>query len=676
MKLKAFRIKNYKKIRDTKWTDCEDLTVFVGKNESGKTALFKALSKLKPTDGAKYDPIKEFPHSRYTDEFKKQDWPVASGKFSLMDDEVQQLSNICKCLNKTDGVIVTRYYSDKVEVDFEPPPKIPTVTNEEWIQFLSNRKKGIEDSVAPNGQGAKWQPLKDNLSQFLSREIVNAQKQNFNLSQELINTVRQQITSSMNEQWMKDILQLVVDELNEINSAVSEAKAIDKAKKWVTDSIPYFLYFGNYEVLTSDIYFPEFLRRLGQNDKSPKTRVQAAIFKHVGADIKELANLGRHNQGQIPNEDVNIRRQIDELDIKANAASIAMTRKFSDWWEQRRHKFTYKFHGDYFRVWISDDLDPSDVELEERSLGLQYFFSFYLLFLVEAEEEHRDCILLLDEPGLHLHGTAQEKLIRFLEKISQKNQTLYTTHSPFMIDGGHLERARAVYETSEGTLISSDVWPKDRDTLFPLQAALGYSVYQSLFLSKRQIMIEGQNDYLLLCALNQHLITKGKGLRDDIVMIPMGGATNLCPLASMLIGHDIEIAILLDSDPAGLGAMKKIRNLLADVDKRCFIVSQFSGDNSVKEMEDLIPKKYYLDAFTRAYPEVTLEFSSEEMKIANIVDRITAFFDHQNLGKFEKWKLIQQIVQDINKNDTKVPRELYDTAALIFEKFNTAFTGK
>ncbi len=40
MELKAFRVQNYKKVQDTGWIDVERLTVFVGKNEAGKTALF------------------------------------------------------------------------------------------------------------------------------------------------------------------------------------------------------------------------------------------------------------------------------------------------------------------------------------------------------------------------------------------------------------------------------------------------------------------------------------------------------------------------------------------------------------------------------------------------------------------------------------------------------------
>lgn len=44
MRLEGFRVEHYKKIRDTGWVTCGDLTVFVGKNESGKSAIFRGLS--------------------------------------------------------------------------------------------------------------------------------------------------------------------------------------------------------------------------------------------------------------------------------------------------------------------------------------------------------------------------------------------------------------------------------------------------------------------------------------------------------------------------------------------------------------------------------------------------------------------------------------------------------
>ena len=69
MRMQKFRVQNYKKIEDTGWIECNDITAFVGKNEAGKSALFRGLSKINPSDGEKYDGLKEFPRRRYASEF-------------------------------------------------------------------------------------------------------------------------------------------------------------------------------------------------------------------------------------------------------------------------------------------------------------------------------------------------------------------------------------------------------------------------------------------------------------------------------------------------------------------------------------------------------------------------------------------------------------------------------
>ncbi len=40
------------------------------------------------------------------------------------------------------------------------------------------------------------------------------------------------------------------------------------------------------------------------------------------------------------------------------------------------------------RIWVSDDKRPEEIELEGRSTGLQWFLSFYLVFLVESADAH------------------------------------------------------------------------------------------------------------------------------------------------------------------------------------------------------------------------------------------------------------------------------------------------
>ena len=55
------------------------------------------------------------------------------------------------------------------------------------------------------------------------------------------------------------------------------------------------------------------------------------------------------------------------------------------------------------------------VPFDERSRGFVWFFSFLAYFSKLEEESTQPLILLLDEPGLSLHATAQHDLLRFYQ---------------------------------------------------------------------------------------------------------------------------------------------------------------------------------------------------------------------------------------------------------------------
>lgn len=74
---KQFRVLNFRNIDDSGWIPLEKVTAFVGRNESGKTALLKALHKFNPATEEPYNPQREFPRDRYTSEYTDDgNWPV------------------------------------------------------------------------------------------------------------------------------------------------------------------------------------------------------------------------------------------------------------------------------------------------------------------------------------------------------------------------------------------------------------------------------------------------------------------------------------------------------------------------------------------------------------------------------------------------------------------------
>ncbi len=623
MRLTSFRIQNYKKVRDTDWVNLEDVTVFVGKNEAGKSAIFRALSKLNPSDDEKYDGLKEFPRSRYTNEFSRKDWPVASGNFGLSPEDIEEIAKIAPELATVESVILTKNYANRWdEIRFQPDPKIPAVPLKTLTETAKRLMQKASELAGPEGKADLTKALKANLQNAI-KAALPAGKENDTAKSEQVQKLRTAVSSHANEEWQQKLVQPLLDEVRPLQDQVAKWERLDKAEDWAIENVPLFVYFDKYDVLEAAIHIPTFLTLLQQNAKAPRQRVTSCLFRQVGLELQEMLKLGNYAPGQGFQQDV--RRRLDEASIKANSASIAMTKSFGDWWEQRRHRFRYDFQGEYFRIWVSDDLDASEIELDQRSQGLQYFFSFYLVFLVEAAGAHQDAILVLDEPGTHLHGTAQAAIVRFLDKLSTSNQILYSTHSPFMVDAERLERARAVFESDDGTTkVSEDVWPKDKDSLFPLQAALGYQLAQSLFISRRQLVVEGATDYYLLKAVDEALAVQNKTrLRPDITLIPSAGLSKLLPLASMLMGHNVEVGALLDGDEPARKEGKKLEDkLLAGTDRRCLFVGDFVK-HPAAELEDLFPPDVYLAAVAEAYPGFKVEFTADEKKIQSIVDRVT-----------------------------------------------------
>jgi hypothetical protein len=162
-----------------------------------------------------------------------------------------------------------------------------------------------------------------------------------------------------------------------------------------------------------------------------------------------------------------------------------LTTQFRDWWKQGEYRFRFEADGNHFRIWVSDDKRPEEIELEGRSTGLQWFLSVYLVFLVERADAHDDAILLLDEPGLSLHPLAQRDLSEFFEGLAKDNQLLCTCHSPFLVDADRLDRARKVFVDANGTsTVTSDLREGDgtqRGAAYAVYAPVGLSVSKACF---------------------------------------------------------------------------------------------------------------------------------------------------------------------------------------------------
>lgn len=413
------------------------------------------------------------------------------------------------------------------------------------------------------------------------------------------------------------------------------------------------------------------------------------MFRHVGLDPKEIAALGTEQaentrrQGNQPSAEViaEDQRRKEERAIRLSSASLDISERFSAWWSQRRHKIRYHADGDYFRIWIADDRRPDvEIELEARSKGFQWFFSFYLVFLVESDEGHKDAVLLLDEPGLHLHPTAQQELIKFFEKLSEGNQLVYSTHSPFLIDGEHLHRVRPVTEDDTGhSHISVETWPKDRETIFPLQAAAGYAMIRGLFQHAKNVLVEGMSDYYYLHALSHQCgATNRAALPADIYITACGGTKLVGHLASLFLAQEVRPLVLLDGDDAGRARRDALmRELYVEHDSGILMLDEVLGRAGQEvEVEDILGEDIIMPA-VQAVVGKTIKLTDADRKAGSLPTAIKAAAKRQGVDLPIGWKasVAIHLVSEWAETQTQLPDAVLQHADTLFacitERFGT-----
>ncbi|MBS7565770.1 ATP-binding protein [Mucilaginibacter sp. Bleaf8] len=414
------------------------------------------------------------------------------------------------------------------------------------------------------------------------------------------------------------------------------------------------------------IYLPNVIQWLngstieGIDINEEQVRTLRVLFDFVGLNPKEILELGKAPKEMamarngwrsgitqpIATEIKQAEDDKEERSILLQSASGELTKQFKNWWRQGEYKFRFEADGDYFRIWVSDSIRTDEVALELRSTGLQWFISFYLIFLVESQEKHKDAILLLDEAGLTLHPLAQKDLAVFFDNLSSSNQIINTTHSPFIIDTSHIDRCRVVHMDRDGYTVASSNLRQGSDALneksiYAVHAALGLSVSDVLLQGCQSVVVEGPSDQFYLNAIKSFLIREKLISPDqEIVFVPSGGVRGVPGVVSMISSKADDIPyLILDSDKSGEDAKKKLlTGLYKGFESKILYVKQFTGlDNS--EVEDLLPFQLIKKGIDRLFNSLEVDFEESYDNSLPIVPQIESFASRNEVELEKGWKV-------------------------------------
>lgn len=659
MKLIKYRVTNFRSVRDSGDIDAGDVAALIGVNESGKTNLLLPLWKLNPAREGEIQPTSDYPKTMFADvRAKPGDFRFISADFDTgsLGDKLASLTK--RVPAQLQVVTVGRYYDGAYEVSF--PQYIPktTVAASEAQSELTNLTAAVERSEALKSE----EPLKST--------IVGAVR-------DLAQSINQDWTAQDLDTAIESLKKLLPDQPAKTSTIIPRVQqSIDVLAGWlahirspapeeiegvvdaVMEALPKFVYYSNYGNLDSEIYLPHVVQNLERKDlgakEAAKARTLRVLFSFVRLQPKEILELGRdfkdpsnQNRQPTPDEIAKIAERKRERSILLQSAGTTLTKEFKSWWRQGDYRFRFEADGDHFRIWVSDSRRPEEVELENRSTGLQWFLSFYLVFLVESQGDHEDAILLLDEPGLSLHPLAQRDLSAFFDGLTNTNQIIYTTHSPFLVDPDRLDRVRKVYVAEDGStesspnLRQSGADPAQAGAAYAVYSALNLNVAESLLLGCLPVVVEGASDQHYLTMIKALLIGGGKiRPRRELVFPPAGGTKTLRITAGILTGRDEALpVVLLDGDQMGTRMAAELTSgLYKGEEKKVLSTDDFVGFKG-SELEDFIPHQRFVEAVDRVFRDTEQQFSEIASKGKPIVPQVEAWAKREGIELALGWKV-------------------------------------
>jgi predicted ATPase len=458
--LASFQITNFRSIKDSGSIDSTQITAILGRNDSGKSNLLRALHSLNPAEGlAELSPIKDFPRHRRLEECQG-DTPVVSTRWALDDGERAELMAILPRAANVRHVTAGRGYAAARWTGLEGLAELSLDVSDikGKVRKIVPAVKAAAEKVAQDARAMLEQEADAfDAAMILSPDYIKWSEGAVRALQAL----RKALAAADAE--LSDKQEQMLAELEDMARAIAnDTPALAKAKQWVLRKLPRFVYVDEYPALPGRQNIADYLVRKGWGQATSEQQNFEKLCKVAGLDPQQLQDLLEKNDQATRNQLV-------------NRAGSVVTSEIRRVWKDRELKVRFNLDGPYMDTLVSDPNGAYEVEvnLDERSRGFQWFFSFYITFFADAKGAG-DAILLLDEPGLHLHARSQTDLLAHFEQ-DFGNQIIYTTHSPFMVPTHRLDAVRtASMSEAAGTTVSNKA-QGDAHTLYPLQAAIALS---------------------------------------------------------------------------------------------------------------------------------------------------------------------------------------------------------
>lgn len=603
MKLIQAHATNYRNIIDADPVEIGQTTCLVGKNEAGKSAFLKALEGIRSTDKdfTEYGKVTNYPRrmlSGYESDHGDGEARVMKTKWRIEPDDAKAVAALFgeKALT-----------GDVVEVE-----KTYQQTNANWIVPL-NASAALDHLIA------RYKLTEED------RAVLGT-----------ASTTQRAVEALENLGARTEPQQALLDAISKFRGKSIWLHVIDI----LSVRTPKFMYFSHYDRMSGELSINKInADRQNNVPMSSGDRVFLDFLEYAGTNLEDLVQT----------------TLFEELNAKCEAAALKITDQIFDYWTQNdelkikvvlsegKPGDVAPFNaGPVARARVENSLHGVTVPFSERSAGFIWFFSFLVKF-AQIKKSHGNVILLLDEPGLTLHGTAQLDLLRyFYKEIAPNHQVIWSTHSPFMVPPDDLASVRTVEDVvkvdergrkkSIGTKIRSDVLTTDPQTNFPIFGAMGFEVTQTLVIGKNTLLVEGPSDILYLQAASAALKTAGRShLAPEWAICPSGGIDKVLPFVRLFYGNKLNIAVLTDFERGQKRKLDDLHKAALLKEDRIILATEITGKEEA-DIEDFFDPALFVDLVNKTYGltgehELTVEkLDAADAGAIRLVKKAEAYF--------------------------------------------------
>lgn len=593
MRVESATVSNYRCVIDSGKFDVEpDKTILVGINEAGKTALLKALQHISPpNDATPIDWLFDAPASMVDDIRRKNLDPA---KLAVAQVEMRPEPEDLAGLNLPEGsadirFVMTVWMNGRRTYSVTGLPTAPTVRDvqKEILRLAGAMKKQTDEDAQQVAESLlKWKDAQG-LDALIDGQVASELREHLDAALPLFAE-----GSAAERHW--DVL----------NDALESSLELGTIGEHLLERMPPFVYYSSYFSVRPRIH----LNHLAEREASGEIDLNydfgnLQLLKFLGFTARELSDMDSQapEKGYNYDNDANIQRQYEE-ELAAHerriterkralqTAGARLTEEIRKVWNDDKLTIRLDVDGQYLQTLVEDELGIP-VELDQRSEGFRWLVSFFVVFHAQAKDDLEGAILLLDEPGLSLHALKQQEFRKTVSRLAEGNQILYTTHSPFMVGSDELDLVRIVEmaDRKTGTKVHTRLAVDDPKSIYPLQAALGYDLAQSMFTHRKNLVVEGMTDLLYIETLNSAFIAlDGATLDDGIALVPAGSASKVVYYSTILTSQNLKVAALLDSDAAGDQGAKQEALWQLITRKRILRTGDHINEVRGAEIEDLL----------------------------------------------------------------------------------------